>query len=152
MVEFADVRFMSAREKAQVLRQWETFLKYGCKWEHFGKALYNHLIQHCSFIAHYDRAGFYGTYFHNGEDTARFMKQFDAREADGCGVPRSVEYGGTWWVNGDYEDINKAMIEVAGKYIPGLVATAEESQRNADVLRARALLAKHGLIMSIIKE
>ena len=146
---FTDTQFMSAREKTRVIQQWERFLQHGCKWEHFTKGLYHHLIQHCSFIAHYDRAGFYGTYFHNGEDTVHFLKQFDAREAIACGIPRSVEYGETWWVNGDYEDINKAMIEVAGKYIPGLVQSAEESQRNADLLQARALLAKHGLKLNI---
>jgi len=150
-MEFTDVKLMSAREKAQVLRQWETFLRHGCKWEYFTKALYHHLIQHCSFIAHYDRAGFYGTYFHNGEDTVRFLGQFDAKKAEACGAPRSVEYGDTWWVSGDYEDINRAMIEVAGQYIPQLVEGARESQRSADILRARALLAKHGLGMSIRK-
>ena len=51
--EFRDVQFMSAAQKATILRAWVRFLKSGLQFEQFTKALYNHLIQHCSFIAHY---------------------------------------------------------------------------------------------------
>ncbi len=144
--QFRDVQFMSASEKRRVLKQWETFLKYGCKKEHFTKPLYHHLIQHCSFIAHYDLHGFYSTYFRAGEDTARFLSQFD----NSNGIPKSVEYGMTYWITGqDFYDINIAMCHVATKYIAGLTAEARNQQREADVLRARSLLAKHGLKASI---
>ena len=52
-IEFKDVRFMTAVDKKKVLRQWVRFLKSGCDARHFMKSLYHHLIQHCSFIAHY---------------------------------------------------------------------------------------------------
>ena len=140
--EFKDVRFLSAREKAQVVKQWETFLKYGCKKEHFTKLLYNHLIQHCSFIAHYDIHGFYATYFENGDDTVRFLSQFD----DSNGIPKSVEYHMTYWLTDEeYYDINSEMIRIAGKYIPVLIKRAKALQKSADIAGARALLAKHGL-------
>jgi hypothetical protein len=51
--EFQDVRFMSAAQKTTVLRAWIRFLKSGLRCDQFTKALYDHLIQHCSFIAHY---------------------------------------------------------------------------------------------------
>ena len=89
MVDLKDSQFLSAAEKKRVLKQWDTFLKYGCQQKHFFKALYNHLILHCSFIAHYDRGGFYATYFTNGEDIAHFLTQFDNRMA--CQIALNTE-------------------------------------------------------------
>lgn len=85
---FRDAPFMSGREKALVLKAWVRFLRRGLRDADFSGRLYRHLINHCSFIAYYDRAGFYDTYFAAGEDAARFLSQFDAR--GGCS---SVEYG-----------------------------------------------------------
>ena len=137
---FQDTKFMTATEKARVIRAWETFLRGGCRQEDFTSALYEHLIQHCSFIAHYDRGGFYRTYFVEGEDTAHFLTQFD--RSRGC---KSVEYGGTWWLTGEYADINSAMVDVAAKYIPALTQMALRRQQEADIARARALLGRHGI-------
>jgi hypothetical protein len=136
---FRDVEFMSAREKRLVLNAWVRFLKNGLRFEDFSDRLYRHLTLHCSFIAHYNRAGFYQTYFENGEDSARFLSQFDKR-----GECQSVEYGGSWWLNGDYEDVNRAMIEEASGYIPGLLEKAQAKARESDLAEARRLAAKHG--------
>ena len=141
-MEFKDVEFMTAKEKELVVKRWETFLKGGCQRKNFTKALYNHLIQHCSFIAHYDIDGFFGTYFENGEDKAHFLKQFDNRN----GIPKSVEYGMIYWYTAsDYSDINSEMCRVASKYIPQLTASAEAQQRDADIAKASALFGKHGI-------
>jgi len=139
---FTDAKFMTAQEKRRVLQAWETFLKNGCRRESFTNALYEHLIQDCSFIAHYDQGGFYQTYFANGEDTAYFLTQFD--RSKGC---LSVEYGMGYWLHGDYADINNAMVDVAAKYIPVLTQQAQNRQKQADIARARALLAKYGLAL-----
>src|SRR5439155_4786037 len=117
--EFRDVRFMSAREKQLVLRAWTGFLKRGLRFADFTKRLYEHLHLHCSFIAHYNRAGFYAEYFKRGEDVAQFLSQFDAR-----GECRSVEYGADWWLSGEYADLNQAMIDEGTKYIPSLMEKA----------------------------
>ena len=138
--EFRDVRFMSAAQKTTILRAWVRFLKSGLQFEQFTKALYNHLTQHCSFIAHYDRAGFYSCYFEAGDSTARFRSQFDSR-----GPCSSVEYGGNYWLSGDYEDINRAMIAEGEAFIPSLLDTAHRRQEAADIAIATALLAKHGI-------
>jgi len=135
---FGDAQFLSAREKTLVLKAWVRFLKNGLRSEDFSDRLYKHLINHCSFIAHYDRAGFYATYFENGEDTRRFLSQFDKR-----GECRSVEYGGAW-VNGKYEDLRRAMIEEASGYIPALMEQASGNARESDLAEARRLAAKHG--------
>jgi hypothetical protein len=136
---------MSAAEKERVLHQWELFLKSGLNKDKFTKSLYNHIIQHCEFIAHYDIHGFFDEYFTSGDGIARFLSQFDDRN----GLPQSIEYGGTGWLTWssteDYHDINKAMVEVARKYIPGLLKSATACQRNDDITRAKVLLAKHGI-------
>lgn len=137
--EFRDAQFMSAREKELVLKAWVRFVKNGLRWEDFSRRLYEHLHLHCQFIAHYDRAGFYRTYFEEGEDTIRFLSQFDKR-----GECRSVEYGMTSWLSGDYGDLGKAMIEEASRFIPGLTEQAQAKEREADLAEAQRLLAKHG--------
>jgi len=138
-VVFNDAHFMTADEKWRVLKAWERFLKGGCKREQFTKDLYHHLTGHCSFIAHYDVNGFYDTYFTNGGDTVRFLSQFDDRS----GEPRSIEYGGTSWIRGDYrgdyEDINKGMVTVARKYVPQLIADAVTRQHDADLAYVGAM-------------
>ena len=145
-VKMQDTKFLSAQEKDKVLRQWNLFLKSGLSKDKFSSALYNHLIMHCSFIAHYDIHGFYSTYFEEGEDKVNFLSQFDNRN----GIPMSVEYGMTYWyTDPDYNDINSAMCRVASKYIPTLFDKARSFQRDTDVLRAKSLLAKHGFELTI---
>jgi len=139
---FRDAEFMSAREKELVEKAWVRFLKNGLRIQDFTDRLYRHLTLHCSFIAHYNRAGFYQTYFENGEDPVRFLSQFDKR-----GECRSVEYGGRWWLSGQYQDLNRAMIEEAVPYIPVFMENAQARQREADIAQARELLAKHDLTL-----
>src|SRR5260370_42516924 len=131
---------MSAAEKTATLRAWVRFLKSDMRFGQFTKALYNHLIQHCCFIAHYNRAGFYGHYFQTGDAASRFLSQFDAR-----GAYASVEYGRHCWLSGDYEDINRAMIAAAAVYAPALLEAADRKQKAADLAIAATLLAKHGI-------
>lgn len=104
---FKTVKFMTAAEKEKVLKDWIRFIRGGCKFSQFTKALYNHLIQHCSFIAHYNRAGFYDTYFAPPANGSVFFRQFN-RSYD-C---KSVEYGWDIWLSDpDYADINNAMVD-----------------------------------------
>jgi hypothetical protein len=145
--EFRDVQFMSAVQKTTILRAWVRFLKSGLPFEQFTKALYDHLIQHCSFIAHYSRAGFYSHYFEAGDSTALFLSQFDSR-----GPCLSVEYGDRHWLSGDYEDINQAMIAEAKTFIPSLLENAHRRQKTADITVATALLAKHGISAEAFQE
>ncbi len=138
-----DSKFMSAAEKSKVLKQWEVFLKSGLEKDKFTKLLYHHLIQHCSFIAHYDIHGFYDTYFTSGDATLDFLSQFDTRK----GKPESIEYGycACWLTEQEYSDVNIEMCRIAWKYIPVLELKARNDQRHADLAHAEALLKKHGL-------
>lgn len=149
MAELKDDKFMSAQEKSRVLKQWECFLKYGCQRRHFTKPLYHHLIMHCSFIAHYDINGFYSTYFEAGDDTARFLTQFDNRD----GIPSSVEYGMIYWyTDPDSNDINSEMCRIASRYIDLLTKLAQARQETADIETARRLLSKHGIPLRRVRQ
>ncbi len=142
--KFRASEFMTVREKELVLRSWVRFLKNGLRREDLTSRLYGHLILHCSFIAHYDCGGFYGTYFENGEDTLRFLSQFDKR-----GDCHSVEYGGTSWMQGEYGDLAKAMIKEAAPHIPRLKEAALTQQRLYDLAHAEQLAAKHGVELNL---
>jgi hypothetical protein len=58
-----DSEFMDAEQKRKVLTQWDRFVKGGFSFHLFTDNLYQHLILHCGFIAHYNRSGFYSTYW-----------------------------------------------------------------------------------------
>ena len=85
MQQCKSVQFLSAREKECVFRNWEQFTvplaldEPGQKiYKAFTNRLYHHYLnQHCSFIAHYNRNGFYETYFADPESTPNFLQQFD---------------------------------------------------------------------------
>ena len=145
--QFTDAAFMSAAQKRNLLRAWLRFVKSGFEQRFFTKALYEHLISHCSFTANCDRGGFYDTYFQQPEATQRFLDQFD--RSKGC---LSVEYGGSWWLGGDhneYHDINNAMVDAIQDLLPGLRHTLaareleqaegrlRSAQTQVDQLRAR---------------
>ncbi len=145
-----DTKFMSADEKRKVLKQWELFLKSGLEKKNFTPALYHHLIQHCSFIAHYDIHGFYDTYFTSGDMTLQFLSQFNTR---GNRIPPSIEYGDTYWIASgnkscqEYYDINIEMCRIAYRFIPALELKATNDQRRTDISQAETLLKKHGMAL-----
>jgi hypothetical protein len=58
-----DSEFMDAEQKRKVLSQWARFINGGFSFHLFTDSLYEHLIHHCGFIAHYNRSGFYSTYW-----------------------------------------------------------------------------------------
>jgi len=129
---------MSVAEKVKVLKDWKRFITSDFNKAYFTERLYNHLIQHCSFIAYYNQAGFYGTYFEDPEDTLRFMKQFDWDF--GC---ISIEYGTDSWIKGDdYHDINTAM---ANAFVPYRFVIYPR-------LKNKAREKKIALIRSLMKE
>jgi hypothetical protein len=110
---FRDSQFLSAGEKGLVLRDWTRFLPVLKEdeplpriYKTFTERLYRHVTLHCSYIAHFNRQGFISTYFEDPEDTPKFLQQFDKNAGH-----VSYEYGMTYWLTGDYEDINRAMCD-----------------------------------------
>ena len=113
---FVDERFMTVQDKWRVLRAWRRFIRSGFEWGKFTEATYHHVIQHCSFIAHYDRGGFWDFYFNSDpKHLVRFLEQFG-------GDKRSAEYGWTWWLKGPTgADLNQAMCREMEVIYPALV-------------------------------
>lgn len=141
--DFRDEQFMSAAEKEKVFRAWIRFLKGGCAKAQFTEALYHHLIQHCSFIAHYDRNGFYNVYFERiTSDLFRFFDQFDPEKP---GV--SAEYGWTGWLapRNTGADLNQAMREAAAPYLASLRQQFGEVRRQRDISTATSILKLYDL-------
>lgn len=133
---FTDTKFMTAKDKELTLKAWRTFLKYGLQRKNFTKRLYHHLIQHCSFIAHYNIHGFYNHYFTNPNKIKDFIGQFDTGGA--------VEYGGAKrWLKGDYEDINHAMCEATEPYKANIYANCQSEDFKQDTAMIAAIMAKH---------
>jgi len=155
---FKDEQFVSAKDKQLILKDWIRFCKsisegdqfvefvdkYGntlpVAFKYFTDRLYKHLSLHCSFIAHYNRYGFYQTYFDEGENVEKFFKQFD--EGAEC---VSVEYGGTYWRTGQTEDLNKALVAEAKPFLKKIYVVSGRAQRAQDIGQAQVLLAKHGI-------
>jgi hypothetical protein len=140
---FTDEQFMSVAEKRKVIGAWIRFLKNGCVKSQFTESLYHHLSQHCSFIAHFDRFGFYDFYFARiTPHLFRFLNQFDP-ELPGV----SAEYGTTHWLSEDNTggDLNRAMREAARPYLQGLRQKSEEIRRQSDIGAAARVLAQYGL-------
>jgi hypothetical protein len=142
--DFIDEPFMSGKEKEVVLNAWTRFLKNGCKFNDFTDALYRHLALHCSFIAHYDRRGFYEFYFDTpGSSTIRFIDQFDPAKP---GI--SAEIGMTYWLNGPTgADLNRAMREASAPYTSKLRELFLLDRKQRDLAQATALAAKYGMAL-----
>jgi len=132
---FTDTKFMTARDKELTFKAWRTFLKYGCQRKHFTKRLYYHLIQHCSFIAHYNKHGFYSDYFTDPNKAKDFIGQFDTGQ--------SIECGGDRWLTGDYEDINRAMCEAVGPYKADIYTDCSSAEFKRDTAIITGLVAKY---------
>lgn len=135
MFAFTDNRFTSAAKQHRIIHQWQRFLQtlaesYSDKERlrrAFTKLLYSHLINRCSFIAHWDRQGFFDYYFMTPMATRQFIGQFDSwRNPDGI----SAEFGFTYWIN-DSEDrhVNDAMRITLN---PQLVQRIEEQLQSAE--------------------
>ncbi len=118
--KMADTRFLSADGKRQILKQWKTFITSGFNPERFTKSVYEHLHLHCGFIAHYNKSGFYYTYWNdeviryakdNGYDIGPAPKTFYEWE-------RFLNAFSIW---GEYTDINTAMMIVLEDELTALI-------------------------------
>lgn len=158
-IVFEDVEFMSANEKMKVYKKWIQFLNTHFKQTQFTKHLYNHLYQHCGYIAHYNLNGFYGNYFGHGLHSTleNFDKNnlhakkifydvyrdlFKSRGADTYLKGFVDNWNGTNHMGvhyrGDYEDLNTAMRDILIEYYmqwEDLISTANSKLEQAKELK-----------------
>ncbi|KPK35926.1 MAG: hypothetical protein AMK70_04240 [Nitrospira bacterium SG8_35_1] len=104
-----DADFLTAEEKIKILKEWEGFVQSGFLLERFTRNIYEHLHLHCGYIAHYDKGGYYYTYW-NDEILRSAAK-------NGCALSPVPGVFYEWksflkqfTVRGEYRDINTAMM------------------------------------------
>jgi len=94
-IPFTDTEYLSADDKRKILKQWVMFCASGFSHDKFTDRLYEHLILHCGFIAHYDIDGFYCEYFGAYGYIDCFVNQMNSYNCMSC-----------------YDDINSQMKSV----------------------------------------
>jgi hypothetical protein len=130
--QFEDEQFLSAGEKGRVLRAWQRFIRSGFEFRAFSQALYRHLIQHCAFIAHYDRLHFWQFYFDGASAELKcLLNQFG-------GNRRSCEYGWKLWLDGPAADLKRAMCAEMAVAYPAFIAILAGLDREFGQRQARA--------------
>lgn len=107
--DFKDNEFMSSREKYVVAKLFKRFVENGFKEKDFSKKLYEHLHLHCGFIAHYNKNGFYYTYFNGSKDD---LKNFVEHFLDVYINNNIDEYNYANVNMSSYKDINKVMADI----------------------------------------
>lgn len=140
---FRAVQFMAKHDKELVLKQWRLFLDSGFDRAKFTKRLYQHLILHCSFIAHYNINGFWVHYFAPGNEIRQlaFIRQFNRGENP---AGKAAELNMAYWVRGhEYSDINRAMIDVMTKrasQLKDVIECTREANMVTEIARLQAAL------------
>jgi hypothetical protein len=147
MTEFTDAQFMTAAEKALVLKQWKTFLKKlltadlsvqrGADYGYFPAQLetvfpdrlYKHLSNNWGFIAHYNRLGFLSARFGSVQAIAETI----------------LEMRGERFGKADYADINSAMSKELASVEKPLLGKLVKAEYAEDMAQVNEILGKHGL-------
>ena len=160
LAEMKDVRFMTAKQKARVARDFELFILArlkltreqagrlpGSDWgtqaiPQFTKGLYVYFSNHLGHIAHGSIHGFFDNQFLQTDDFLRNVQQI-ADDRNGYGAPLTRG----WGAGDEYNDLNTVMVAVAKHYWPSVAQLAKE-ERDADHAQAvdtsKLLLEKEG--------
>lgn len=128
---FKDAQFLTAKEKEKLVKNMKSFLKNDFSITTFTDALYKHFSLHCGFIAHYDRNGFWNTYFTSPEGKVRWAKAF-------CGYSEM----------GDYTDVNKVLKEMIHEHMLLKMGSLRHAAKERDIAQAKDLLKKHGISLT----
>lgn len=143
---FEDVQFMTAETKEKVVYDWESFLRkrlltpqsevdsneYGVTLFGFTDNLYHHLSQHCGYIAHFNRYGFFQVQF-------RFPRQF-LDNVHKCS--HGYEY-----MQREYADVQGHMSQIADHYMDSVMVYDQDDETtriNSEVNRSINLLRAEG--------
>ena len=143
-MEYSNTKFMMAIEKEKVVKQFDHFIKTLIKnlgdndkcFRAFTKGIYEHCHLHCGFIAHYNRHGFYQTYFgsQNIDDLKNFINHF-IDKYDEINVDCSV----------DYKDIGEEMAKIIIENSEQLVEKFGRQTESDDRETITFLMKKHNI-------
>jgi hypothetical protein len=76
-MQFKDGKYLKAKEKENIYRSFDRFIRSGFDPAKFTKSLYRHLSLHFGFIAHYNQNGFYQARFEDPQGRARTFQNID---------------------------------------------------------------------------
>lgn len=116
-------KYLTAKEKENIAKAFERFVKNGFKRTQFTKALYNHLHLYFGFIAHFDIDGFYSARFQNPQGRVQTFQ--------------SILNAGPWtYKDGNTSgnaDLNEAILKTVQGYSDevGKAAKAEHAENLA---------------------
>jgi len=95
-----------ADSMSHILRDWRRFFRQGLQYRHLTRRLYEHLTRRCGFVVRRGKRGFYEAYIEDPDGLIQFLDQFDRW----AGCP-SAETGSTDWLEGEYANVNNAMVD-----------------------------------------
>lgn len=138
-----DAESLSAKEKSLILKSWHTFIKSGFEPGRFTKKLYDHFHLHCGFIAHYDKNGFYYTYWNDELNKHSAKHRYEVVPAPVAFFEweRFMKNFSVW---GEYIDINVAMMIVLHYELSKL--TEKLISEVKEIYRQETLYAHNGMI------
>lgn len=90
--QFTPTKFSTAEDKAKFANHFVRFVEGGYKWSVFPKWFYNRLSMCFGHIAHYNRLGFYETFFLDNATIADFKR-----------ATMGTIYGDPAWTHSDVE-------------------------------------------------
>ena len=125
-MKFTDGVYNKSSDKVRIAKAWTRFLKGGLKPTQFTKNLYQHLHQHCGFIAHYNIHGFYEERF---QDIDGRLRTFEVL----CGL--SGPYLRDENTSGN-ADLNQYFREESLRFLSDIAVTARDE---------KAQLLKHSI-------
>ena len=129
-VPFADSKFLSAKDKQAVYRNFATCLEQRSL-DKMNKRAYHFYHMQCGFIAHYNIHGFRAEY--DGAQFLRFLEHF-AQRGQLFGVPLQGEYG----------DLGRALHRLARDEMPRVKQEFANRAHNAKVALLRLLADELG--------
>jgi hypothetical protein len=125
--QFTGTRYETAEDKALAANQLAAFLLAGCPVERFTKRVYDALYLHSfGHIAHYDRWGFYDTWFSTPSARAAWVSYVQHGGAYGF---KPIERTDLW---GDFEHVVADWLESSGiaeRFIAEYDAAVESAER-----------------------
>lgn len=120
--QFTPTKFDTAADKAWFADQFIKFVKSGFEQRHFTDRFYRRLSNTFGHIAHYDRGGFWETYFVSTEGKVRFIEL----------SLRHPCYGDAAWTYSDVERELKSWLAAEGtlgKWRENLAVEVEAGER-----------------------
>lgn len=134
--QFTDTRFDTAEAKADFANHFVKFVEDGHQWEDFPDWFYRRLSMTFGHIAHYDRVGFYNTFFTSAEGLVRFARH---------------THGGQFWIGrGDpshtWADVEQVLMDWAERvgYLVAMTRNLNEQTKDRELAEYVRLQEKYG--------